>query len=136
MKKHPEYMILVAIGVALLAVMFASVVSCATLTSAISNIRPNVNTPGTSTPFNIPDPGNNGGGNNGNNGNNGGNSDNNNGNNGNDSNKPGGSDQLKVPESMEIEVDELQDDLGAVINADITQKLGLSDSDKVTVISP
>ena len=116
MKKHPEYMILIAVGVALLAAIIASCVSCSMLSSAVSNAGNHQGAPGGNIPFEIPED--NGGSNNG--------APDDNGN-------PGGSGQLTVPETMEIEVAELQDDLGAVINNDITRKLGLSDADKVTV---
>ena len=116
MKKHPEYMILIAVGVALLAAIIASCVSCSMLSSAVSNAGNHQGAPGGNIPFEIPED--NGGSNNGA---------------PDDSGNPGGSGQLTVPETMEIEVAELQDDLGAVINNDITRKLGLSDADKVTV---
>lgn len=116
MKKHPEYMILIAVGVALLAAIIASCVSCSMLSSAVSNAGNHQGAPGGNIPFEIPED--NGGSNNGA---------------PDDSGNPGGSGQLTVPETMEIEVAELQDDLGAVINNDITRKLGLPDADKVTV---
>jgi len=116
MKKHPEYIILIAVGVALLAAIITSCVSCAMLTSAVSSATTQQGIPGGNIPFEVP--GDNGGSDNGGLG---------------DAGKPGGSGELTVPETMEIEVAELQDDLGAVINNDITGKLGLPEADKVTV---
>ena len=114
MKNRPELMILIAVLVALVAGIICSAAACSMVTSATLNWGHHSSQPDNDWPF-----GDNGGGDEGR-----------------DSNSTpddqGKYTEKDVPESMDIETDELLDDLQAVVNHDITAKLGLSDTDKVT----
>ena len=120
MNKRPELMILIAVIAALVVTLLCSAISCSMVTGAINNrVQPSENIDQWINDHI------NGGDNGGNEGDS---------QNGGDSQPGNGAyTDEDVPASMEIEVDELSDDLQAVINNDITRKLGLSDTDKVTV---
>ena len=112
MKKHPEYMILIALGVALVVSIIAGMASCSMVTTAITSY-------GVPTlPENIGGP------------------DGGQGDEGTDG-IPGGGNYTEedVPTTMVIDVPELTDDLQAVINSDITTKLNLGSEAKITVNS-
>ncbi|MDO4533136.1 MAG: hypothetical protein Q4C36_05385 [Coriobacteriia bacterium] len=120
MKKRPELMILIAVIAALVVSLLCSAISCSMVMNAVNHPAQQAENFDEWINDHI-----NGGDNGGNEGDS---------QNGGDS-QPGngGYTDQDVPASMEIEVDELSDDLQAVINSDITRKLGLSDTDKVTV---
>lgn len=120
MKKRPELMILIAVIAALVVSLLCSAISCSMVMNAVNHPSQQAENFDEWINDHI-----NGGDNGGNEGDS---------QNGGDS-QPGngGYTDQDVPASMEIEVDELSDDLQAVINSDITRKLGLSDTDKVTV---
>lgn len=117
MKRHPEYMILIALASVMVAGIIASAASCAIIAPAANYWSEHHPRLGSDWPITEIGQGGNGGidiGDIGGIGN-------------------GGYTEADVPDSMEIETDELQSDLEAVINNDITAKLGLSDDSKVTV---
>ena len=120
MKKRPELMILIAVIAALAVSLLCSAISCSMVMNAVNRPAQQVENIDEWINDHI-----NGGDNGGNEGDS---------QNGGDSQPGNGAyTDEDVPASMEIEVDELSDDLQAVINSDITRKLGLSDTDKVTV---
>lgn len=120
MKKRPELMILIAVIAALAVSLLCSAISCSMVMNAVNRPAQQVENIDEWINDHI---------NGGDNGGNEGDSQNS------DDSQPGNGAYTDedVPASMEIEVDELSDDLQAVINSDITRKLGLSDTDKVTV---
>ena len=120
MKKRPELMILIAVIAALAVSLLCSAISCSMVMNAVN--RPAQQAENIDEWINDHINGGENGGNEGDS------------QNGGDSQPGNGAyTDEDVPASMEIEVDELSDDLQAVINSDITRKLGLSDTDKVTV---
>ena len=116
MKKHPEYMILIAIGVALVLSIIAGAMSCAAVTAAVGSAASS----GTQNIEDLIDDIEGHG----------------DGNGGDDVGQvPGGGmyTEEDVPETMVIDVPELQDDLQAVINNDIEKKLGLGSEAEITI---
>ena len=121
MKNRPELMILIAVIVALVASIVCSVATCSAMTTALSGLAQHSTLPSDDWLYDHINGGDGNGGDTGN------------GNEGNgDDTGNGDYTEKDVPASMEIETDELTDDLQAVINSDITRKLGLGDSDKIT----
>lgn len=114
MKRHPEYLILIALAAVMVAGIIASAASCAIIAPAASYWSEHHPRVGSDWPIADIGQGGNGG-------------------------IPitipgeGGYTEKDVPESMEIDTDELQSDLEAVINQDITAKLGLGEKSKITV---
>ena len=112
MKKHPEYMILIAVVVALFLGIICFVTNCSALiatsveaaSGSTTQILEGILDDGT---------GNSGDGAQGSTG--------------------GGYSDSDVPSSMEIETDELTNDLQSCINQDIVGKLNLSESDDITI---
>lgn len=110
MKKHPEYMILIAVVAAFVIGTVCLVSSCSSITSALGiadttdggQIIEDIIGGDDDVEGDIPD-------------------------------TSRIYDEDDVPDSMVIDVDELQDDIGVMINYDITGQLAPSDDDEVTV---
>ncbi len=112
MKKHPEYMILIAVVVALFLGIICFVTNCSAL------IATSVEAASGSTTQIFEELIDDGTGNSGD---------------GTQGSTGGGYSESDVPSSMEIETDELTNDLQSCINQDIVGKLNLSESDDITI---